>query len=231
MRTFCKEGCKFEVLAPIEAFRVEGYGGEEEFTRLILEEVNAGDVLFDIGACVGLVSVHAAKKGVFVCAFEPDHNYRSRLETNLRLNKLNNVQIIKWAVSDMVGNVTLYTDGLEGNSPSLRKVGDRGQVTVPTDTIDNALQRNEIPYPDVIKMDIEGAEMLALRGMNRLLTSVSAPRKIFIEIHVNFLNEFKSSPDAVIKLLETFQYKQVYYAQCHDQIHAIFLKNTDNQSR
>ncbi|OGW40624.1 MAG: hypothetical protein A2Y97_05045 [Nitrospirae bacterium RBG_13_39_12] len=224
VRKFIPKGCKFEISSPIESFRIDEYGGEEEFTGLIINELGKSDVLYDIGSCVGMVAVHAALKGCKVVAFEPDHNYRARLETNLRLNNVNNVQIIKWAVSDTVGNVTLYTDGIEGNSPSLRKVRDRGQVTVPTDTVDNALKRNEVPYPDVIKMDIEGAEILALRGMNKLLASVSSPRKIFIEIHPEFLPEFGSSTEEVIEILKSFKYKQDYRAQRYNQIHCIYRK-------
>jgi FkbM family methyltransferase len=217
--------CRFEVTNSIETSRVEGGAREAEFTSMIVSELKVADVLYDIGACIGMVTIHAAKAvGCKVVAFEPDYCYRSRLMANLTLNGLDNVKVIEWAVSDTKGEVSLFTDGVEGNAPSLRKVGDRGQVTVSTDTIDNALTRNEIPYPDVIKMDIEGAEILALRGMNKLLASVSAPRIIFIEIHPEFLPEFGSSTKEVIEILRSFQYKQDYRAQRHNQIHYIYRK-------
>lgn len=224
--TFVPAGCRFEVTTPTEAFRVEQYGDEEEFTRLILEELRDTDVLYDIGACVGLVTVHAAKKCAHVIAFEPDPSYRSRLNTNIRLNSLDNVQVIDWAVSDLQGMVTLFTDGVEGISPSLREVGKRDSVRVRSDTIDNALERGEILVPDVLKMDIEGAEILALRGMQELLSSDASPRTLFIEIHPDFLQQYDASAEEVEGLLKTFGYRQDYRAQRANQVHCIFRRTT-----
>lgn len=62
IRTFIPKGCRFEITVPMEAFRVQQYGDEEKFTRLVLEELRPTDVLYDVGACVGLVTVHAARK-------------------------------------------------------------------------------------------------------------------------------------------------------------------------
>jgi FkbM family methyltransferase len=226
VRDFVPGGCLFELTNPVEAYRVEKYGGEEEFTRLILEEVSATDVLYDIGACVGLVTVHAAVKGAHVAAFEPDPGFRCRLETNLRLNHLNSrqVQVLDWAVSDSRGNVLLYTDGIAGKSPSLRGTSQRGQIPVRTASIDDAIEQHELPVPDILKIDIEGAEILALRGMRQLLTSAGAPRAIFIEIHPGFLPSFGSSVEEVKQLLESAEYSEHYEASRADQIHCVFTR-------
>ena len=225
IKTFVPAGCQFEISTPVEAYRVECFGGEKIFTKKILSELTPSDVLFDIGACVGMVSVHAAKKGVHVVAFEPDPGYYSRLKTNLRLNGLDQVHVVPWAVSDKPGETVLYTDGVGGNSPSLRKVGDRGSVTVRTDTIDLALSRDEFPPPTVIKIDIEGAEILALRGLTRLLQSKTAPRAIFIETHPQFLPLFGSSEAEVMRLLESFRYIQKYKSQREGQMHYMYWRD------
>ena len=86
IRNFIQTGCIFEIISPIESFRIEQYGNEEDFTRLILEELTENDIFYDIGASVGLVSIHAAKKCKYVFAFEPDPSIRSRLERNMLLN-------------------------------------------------------------------------------------------------------------------------------------------------
>jgi FkbM family methyltransferase len=224
VQTFGAKASRFEITNATEAFRVEEYGGEEEFTRLLLRELRSTDVLYDIGACVGLVTVLAAQTGIHVVAFEPDPGFRSRLETNLRVNGLSSVQIVPWAVSDAAGEATLFTDGVAGRSPSLCQEGERGTVTVQTDSIDNALQRSEIPPPDVLKIDIEGAEILALRGMRGLLASSTAPRTIFIEIHPRFLSGFDSTTHEVVRSLKSFSYRQVHVVQRSGQIHCIFRK-------
>jgi FkbM family methyltransferase len=219
------EGIRFEISTPVEVFRIEEFGGEEEFTRLILGELRPLDVLYDMGTCVGFVSLHAAKKGVHVISFEPDPYYRKRLENNIRLNGLEkNIKIINWAVSDSEGEVILYTDGVEGLSPSLRQKGSRGTVNVKTDTIDNALKRGEIPVPDVVKMDIEGAEILALRGMKGLFGSEKRPRTIFLEIHPDFLVDFNSSTEEVNEILIKAGYVQEQKNIRLNQFHCIYRK-------
>ena len=224
IRTFIPQGCRFEVSNPVEAFRIEQFGSEEEFTNLILEEIQPTDVFYDVGASVGFVTVHAARKGVHVVAFEPDSGYCSRLKGNLALNGLQKTQIVEWAVSDKEGEATLFTDGIEGNSPSLRESGNRGSVRVHTDSIDNALQRGLIPRPDVVKIDIEGAEVLALRGMQRLLQSEDSPRALFIEIHPALLLEFGSSPQEVDNILAQSGFSQEYRVQRAGEVHCVFRK-------
>jgi len=98
--------------------------------------------------------------------------------------------VMDWAVSNQRGIATLYTDGVEGNSPSLDQVGERGSVLVNTDSIDNAISESVLPLPTVVKMDIEGAEILAIQGMKKLLSSQDAPRCLFIELHPDFLPGF-----------------------------------------
>src|SRR5213593_4546701 len=87
-------GCVFKIASDCERYRVEKLGGEEEFTRLMLAEIAPGEVFYDIGACVGVVSVHASKRGARVIAFEPDPTFRDRIIENLRLNELNTVTVI-----------------------------------------------------------------------------------------------------------------------------------------
>lgn len=225
VRAFDPNGCRFEITSRVEAFRVERFGGEEEFVRQILGAVGPGDVLFDIGACVGLISIHAAKKGARVVSFEPDPEYAIRLKTNLALNSIS-VEHVSWAVSDRDGKATLFTDGAGGASPSLRDLGRKGQVTVPTRAIDAALAAGEIPFPDVVKMDIEGAEILALRGMRGLLHSPRAPRVIFLELHPEFLPAFGASSDDVLALLRDAGYMIEHEARRQDQQHLAFRRRT-----
>ncbi|MFH1079353.1 MAG: FkbM family methyltransferase [Pseudomonadota bacterium] len=217
-------GCRFEISSDMESFRIESYGNEEEFTTMLIQEIRAGDIVFDIGACVGLVSVHAAKKDVMVYSFEPDPYYRSRLTNNMRLNGLDNVNVIEWAVSDHAGQATLFTDGENGNSPSLRKIGERGSVMVKTDSIDKAIHRGDIPIPSVIKLDIEGAEILALRGMQELLIANHSPRAIFMEVHPDFLRYFGSSEKEIEDMMFQCGYTLDYKIDRSNQFHCVYRK-------
>ena len=219
---FVPGGCLFNVTNYTEQYRVEAFGDEEEFTRMILDAVKPGELFFDVGSSIGFVAVQAAKKGCRVAAFEPDPSYRNRLRENVELNQLDNVQIIDWAVSDGAGTSSLWTNGLDGASPSLSKVGSRECVEVRTDSIDRAIARNELSAPDVIKVDVEGAETGALRGMANLLASARRPRIVFIELHPTFLPTFGSSVEEAHGLLVAVGYQVTYDRSRADQIHRVY---------
>jgi FkbM family methyltransferase len=224
LNSFGTEQCKFRINNPIESYRIEQFGDEKEFTQLIINELRFGDIFFDIGANVGLVTVHAAKKCKFVYSFEPEYKIRERLEKNIQMNSLKNVKIIDWAVSDKKDQVCLFSDGVEGRSPSLRNEGGRKSMIVNCNSIDNAIAEKDMPNPDVIKLDIEGAEAPALKGMMNLLSSEHAPRTIFIEVHSTFLQKFNSSEEEILQFLHQLGYSSGYNVVRDEQVHYIFKK-------
>jgi FkbM family methyltransferase len=225
LTNFVVQGCEFEVTTLVEEGRVLGLGDEEEFLRLFMAKIQPGDILFDVGTCVGIFALHAALRGTRVWAFEPDPSYRKRLIRNIEINKLeNSIKVVEWAVSDRQGTVTLYTDGVEGISPSLVQVGERGSILVNTDSIDNSIADGRIPTPTLVKLDIEGAEILALNGMKQLLSSKDAPRYLFIELHPNFLKGFQSSIEECVTMIESFGYVAEYSRHRAEQLHYIYRK-------
>ncbi|MBS1736490.1 MAG: FkbM family methyltransferase [Bacteroidetes bacterium] len=203
-------GISFNINNPIEEFRLKNWGGEKEYVLNLLNSLKVDDIFFDIGASVGLISVLAAdrlKKGK-VISFEPDPENLLRLKNNYDLNLLTNYGIQSLAVGDEEGYMNLYTAGANAFSPSLQKVnGIDSFISVKVETIDNLLKANLVPYPTVIKIDIEGAEMMALKGMKNLLCDKNAPRIIFLEIHPEFLPKFGTNEEAIFIFLEEFDYQ------------------------
>lgn len=225
LNKFIKEGAYFEITTKMEKYRISNYGDEIKLIENFLEKIEGGDVFFDIGSCLGLYAIHAAHLGCKVFAFEPDPGYRKRLKKNIRINKLKKkVNVLNWAVSNNVGTATLYSDGINGNSPSLVEVGSRDSILVKTNTIDNAIANGELPSPDIIKIDIEGAEFLALRGMERTLGSEHAPRLLFIEFHPRFLPSFNSTISECKHLIFSKDYKEVFTSTRNEQFHSFFIK-------
>lgn len=223
---FEPQGCVFETPTYMESFRVSGLGDEKGFMLSVLQSLRPGDVFFDIGANLGLYSIHAAKRGAQVFAFEPDPAYRSRLMRNIKLNKLSAaVKVVDWAVSDAKGSFELFTEGVEGVSPSLIRVGERQSVLVEANSLDQAISTRELPFPTAIKIDIEGAEVLALKGMIGLLQSEKAPDYIFIEIHPLFLSKIGSSSDECKKILESAGYQEKSCETRNNQIHCAYQKS------
>ena len=232
--TFVSSGCKFEFSTRKEKARVRSLADEREFIQLLLAEIREGDVLFDGGSCIGMHALNAALLGAYVVAFEPDPGFRKLLKRNIRINRLSgSVRIEKWAVSNRAGKATLYSDGVNGKSPSLRLIGERRSITVQTDTLDNAVIKGMLPVPDLVKLDIEGAEILALRGMERLLVSEESPRHLFIELHPQILKYYGSSSNECSRILNSMGYEKTFQKPRSDQIHCIYRKRDEfpaNQS-
>jgi FkbM family methyltransferase len=152
--------------------------------RIAAEEIRMGDVVLDIGANSGFFTLHFARlvgpEG-HVFAFEPDPGNFHLLQQNVQENGYGNVTLIPKAVSNSNGRSRLFLcDSNVGDHRIYRSAGeDRASVEIETIRIDDFLAGSERPV-DFIKMDIQGAEMLALEGMeNTLRTSPS--QKMLIE--------------------------------------------------
>ena len=113
-------------------------------------------------------------------AFEPNPRTRARLETNIRLNALqNDIQVLSTAVCDTIGSATLYDDANEGGAGAnagvaslySQNAGGRA-IEVETSTIDATVGELALERLDWIKMDIQGAEMDALRGAANTLKTL-----------------------------------------------------------
>ena len=215
---------KFNTYNPVEHFRVAEYGGEKYFLKLFLQNLKPDDVVFDIGASIGLFTVCAATlvSSGQIFAFEPDPENRMHLDENIQLNSLRNIVVVDWAVSDIDSETTLYTDGAAGYAPSfIRKQGPhapQGQVKVRTSSLDARLSTSELPVPDVLKIDVEGAEGLCIKGAEKLLTLGfgSRPRLIFLELHPEFLLDFKTSSNIVTNKIIEFGYR-LLWSQTRDK--------------
>jgi FkbM family methyltransferase len=142
-----------------------GYvSGNFERERLAAMEslTRPGDVFWDVGAHQGYVTLAAAKwvgpQGRVV-SFEPSSANRAFLERHVRWNRLDNVGVLPFAMSDTDG-VAMF--GGTGGSVSFR-LG-RGDESVATRTIRSLIENGSIPRPTVLKLDVERSEAAALRG-------------------------------------------------------------------
>jgi len=162
------------------AFGPESY---YEGTDLLFEKVvRKGDTVIDMGANVGFYTLLAARlvgEHGRVYSFEPDPKTNSLLKRNVELNQYHNVVIVQKAVSNKVGTAKFYLSP-EPGADTLYRENNRGKsIEVETETLDHFFQDNEQTI-DVIKMDIEGGEMDALSGMDRLVRQ-NENLKIFLE--------------------------------------------------
>lgn len=215
-------GVRFEALTATELYRILGRGDEVEYLNRMLSMLRPEDVLYDIGANIGLVALHAASRCRTV-AFEPDPGFLHRLRRNVALNPSAAVDVRPVAISNSTQAVHLFTSGAGGNSPSLvNQRNEQNVVEVQATTLDTLSRDNTLPAPTVLKLDIEGAEILALRGADSLLNGPAAPRLLFLELHDTFLPAFGSTADEVLALTGSAGYDIVHYREKrHDQQHLI----------
>ena len=157
------------VLSPAVALGVyENY--EMEIFRCFCK---VGATVVDIGANVGLyTSIAAAQvgRGGTVIAIEPHPESYQYLEKTVRGNNLTQVRTFRIAAGDSTRTVSLFlTAGNKADSRIYDDTGQRQKILTPMVDLDRLLADNEITKVDVIKIDIQGAEALALRGMSRTL--------------------------------------------------------------
>ncbi len=163
---------------------------EPELQSAISELVQPGMVVFDVGANIGYISlIFARAVGLQgkVFAFEALPANLERLRSNLALNGMSSrVRVISAAVTDKPGPVRFLigpSGGMgkaEGSAGRLEIVYSEA-ITVPGIALDDFVFEEGNPQPQVVKMDIEGGEVMALPGMSRILNQ--ARPVLFLELH------------------------------------------------
>ena len=156
--------------------------GSYEFTkqRLFARIVRPGQVVYDVGANVGfytlLASVLVGPTGKVV-AFEPLPRNVDYLRSHIKLNHCDNTTLVTAAVSDVMG--TARFDGSGDNS--MAHLTPDGTLTVETVTLDHVVGTQGEPPPQVIKIDVEGAEVAVLQGGRHTIETYRPT--IFLALH------------------------------------------------
>lgn len=166
---------------------------EDRFSKRLLEAVQPGDVVWDIGANVGYYSLQLAERvrphGV-VIAIEPTPSCAAQIRQRLSEAEVTDVRVVELAIADTVGEMrmALSADDLGATHRILSsdEHSDQRIVTVRVVTGDSLIANHEAPPPQVIKLDVEGFEQVCLAGMQEMLKSESL-RAILIEVHFGLL--------------------------------------------
>jgi FkbM family methyltransferase len=113
-----------------------------------------------------------------VWAIEPLASNACNLLRHIQLNELSNVTLLQAAAADKAGLEGFVT----AESNAMGRLGDtRCAYRVPTVSLDGLLESGAIPLPDVIKIDVEGAESRVLEGASQLMSQRRTT--LFIAIH------------------------------------------------
>jgi len=200
------KGLPRSYIKTFQAYIISG-GPEKLTTEMFRNVVKEGDVVLDLGANLGYYTLLAARlvgqKGK-VYAFEPEPVNYNLLLKNIELNGYDNIVAVQKAVSNVAGKVRLFLDEKDTGAHTIYQPGDKTEIIeVESVTLDEFFKDKKHPI-NVIKMDIEGAEMAALSEMDRIIRE-NENLKILVEFNFSGIRRAGNSPEEFTRrLLEDY---------------------------
>lgn len=160
--------------------------------------------VLDLGAHIGTFALYAAALGCAVTAIDASPINTALLKVSLLENGFTNFYVIEAAVSDRPGRLDFLVGGPYGlvknafiSSPT---------ISVPALRVDDVLAQVGWETADFIKMDIEGSEVAAVKGMHKLLSRNDAPLILF-ESNGHTLHMFGESPSTLLAEIGAYGYQ------------------------
>jgi len=170
---------------------------ENKEIALFRSTVKPGMTVLDIGANIGeytIIASYLVGDSGKVISFEPEPENYELLLKNIKHNNRKNVQAFQCGLADKKSDEILYLSSDNKGKHSLAKLdGENKSIKVPIKTTDQVLSGININNVDVVKMDIEGAEALALKGMENVLKN-SPSCILFCEFYPEALKRMNSNP-------------------------------------
>ena len=201
----------------------------------IRNNVKEGMIGIELGANVGYFALLGARlvgpSGKIYC-IEPELRNLSLLKKNVAANGFEDrMKVFRYIVGDHNGMDKLFLSEY-GNTHTMSPLrGKHGAVETPMITIDTFLEQNQIKPGDVdfIRMDIEGYEVIAFKGMEKLFAA-NPKLKIFMEFHPSYYPEWGWNYEKLLRYLEGHGFKVREVAQDREldeqgNICPVILKN------
>ncbi len=201
----------------LDAFMHKGYwfhgkNREAETMQLFADLIAPGSTVIEVGAHIGYISLFFSKlvaPNGRVIVFEPGYNNLPYLKKNT--GGLPNFELIEKAVSNSNGKALFFVESITGQNNSLlpnydgfdqnaREAGlssAKKSVEVETTTLDTFARTLQPGSIDFIKIDIEGAEIMALKGMTDILATIKPTMMI----------EVSENHGEVFRLLDSHSYQ------------------------
>lgn len=212
--------------------RVKNLSGERDLISRYISLLRPGDIVWDVGANMGVYSLFAAAKvgpAGHVYAFEPERKISSILRRNIDLNCFTNVTPLAIALGDCDGEAILYPSGdpqkdgihslVQRNDHKTKEIGYRISIR----RGDSLVKESVIAPPNIIKMDIEGAELVALRGMAKTLQTPNL-RALLCEVHPRVLPLFGGEANHIEKLITEAKFLVTYRNERGSEYHLVCEK-------
>lgn len=176
----------------------------------------SGKVIYDIGGYKGIFSIFFAIKSIpdgKVYVFEPNYKNYQILMENIRINHVKNVIAYNIGVGEknyktkMAVRKNNYATSSIDDKIAEQIIGEEGSeyFDVEIVTLDKYVTDKSLPYPQFVKIDVEGVEYDVLLGMRNILESCKP--ELFIEIHGIDNNDKLNNINNIYNLLNNYKYK------------------------
>ncbi|MSU34527.1 MAG: FkbM family methyltransferase [Pedosphaera sp.] len=194
-------------IAPIEILNFGAY--EKADSTLLFRLLEDHMSIFDIGANIGWYSLNFAKAfpGTTIYAFEPIPATFAQLQANITLNQATSVRPHNFGFSDREGLLTFYFDprGSGGASAvDLQGSGVAWKVECAVQRLDSFVARTGV-HVDLIKCDVEGAELMVLNGGAETLRQLKPI--VFTEMLRKWAAKFNYHPNQIIEFMAGLGYR------------------------
>lgn len=181
------------------------FGIEFEPRNVLYEMVGSDDVVFDVGANIGELSLNFAKRTTGkVYSFEPDPLIASKLKRNLDLNSFTNVILNQVGFGSESGRFSMSAEvnNNKGGNRIIASGAPASAAKVTIQKMDDFVDDLQIEQLDLIKIDVEGFELKVLEGG---ATTIEKFRpKLFIEVNDRNLRQQGNSPEQLISFVRNY---------------------------
>ena len=214
---------KYECVSLLTLWRARTLLTKEPDTIEWINSFGSGELLYDIGANVGMYSIYAASKRIKVIAFEPESQNYAQLNRNIFLNQFQNqvtglgIAVGKSSAIDHLflsaftvgGAVNNLGSSEDYNHQPMESAFKQGVLSI---SLDDLIEKYHLPIPNHIKIDVDGLESDIIFGAKKTLSHPNI-RSVLIE-----LNDDLPKDDAVAAILmeRGFVLKGKYHAPMFD---------------
>lgn len=167
-----------EVYAPI--YNAQGRW-EPHVAGTCARVLRPGEVFFDIGANAGMVTLETrAMMGpeITICSFEPQPSLAESLRRSIAINGYSNVRVVETLLGDEDGEAELFLTSHAIHASMIPRERSFVRLARPLNRIDTLVTKGDLPRPDIVKIDTEGAELRILHGMAETIRA-RAPSLVF----------------------------------------------------
>ena len=194
-----------------DSLRLSIHGSHEPFeTELLSKWIKESDYVLDLGANIGYFTLIMSKlvgDSGKVFSFEPSMDNFEILKKNIKVNNCNNVIIENMAVGNKNGEIKLYlSDNQSMHTLYENTISTNRSVTVPIIKLDDYYNKKSINKINVIKMDVEGAELDTLRGMSNILTE-NKDVVLFVEFNPESIKKAGMLPKDQLAFIDDLGFK------------------------